>query len=89
MTVLGVEISSGIVASAIDIVGALSSSAIVSSPIASLMVTFDGLDKVTMTVSSNSLILSETTVTGIFFEVSPALNAVSYTHLTLPTIYSV
>ncbi len=63
----GTAVSSGIVASAIDIVGALSSSAIVSSPIASLMVTFDGFDKVTMTVSSTSLILSETTVTGIFF----------------------
>lgn len=70
----GTAVSSGIVASAIDIVGALSSSAIVSSPIASLMVTFDGLDKVTMTVSSTSLILSETTVIGIFLEVSPALN---------------
>ncbi len=74
MTARETAVSFGIVASAIDIVGRPSSSAIVSSPIASLMVTFDGLDKVTMTVSSTSLILSETTVTGIFLETSPALN---------------
>ena len=60
-------------ASAIDIVGALSSSVIVSSPLPSLIVTLDGFDKVTMTVSSTSSILSEATVIGIFLEVSPGL----------------
>ena len=68
------ESSPVVVTSAVDIVGGLSSSVIASSPIASLMVAFDGLDKVTMRVSSNSSKSSEITVIGMSFEVSPGLN---------------
>ena len=57
-----------------------------------------GLDKVRIIVSASlSTIVSFTIVKLIFCDVVPALNdndclcngAVSYTHLTLPTIYSV
>ena len=54
--------------------GALSSSVIVNVPVASLIVAFDALDKVIVTVSLFSSKASARTVTGMVLDVSPALN---------------
>ena len=62
------------VTSLIDKDGVASSSVIVNVPVASLMVAFDALDKVIVTVSFASSKASERTVTAIVLDVSPALN---------------
>ena len=71
---LATALSSGIVLSAIDRVGATSSSAIVNSPTPSFIVTLFGLLSVTVTVSSTSSNASARTAIGIFLVVSPAAN---------------
>ena len=59
-------VSSGVVISDIEILGATSSSVIVNSPIASLKVTLLGLVSVTVTVSFVSSKLSAKMLTGMF-----------------------
>ena len=59
-------VSSGVVISDIEILGAASSSVIVNSPIASLKVTLLGLVSVTVTVSFVSSKLSAKMLTGMF-----------------------
>ena len=59
--------------SLIDKFGALSSSVIVKVPVASLILAFDALDKVRVTVSLFSSVLSPKTGTVNVFDVSPAL----------------
>ena len=71
---LDTPVSSAIVLSAIDKVGAKSSSAIVNSPTPSFTVTLFGLLKVIVTVSSTSSKASARTEIGIFFVVSPGAN---------------
>ena len=71
---LATALSSGIVLSAIERVGATSSSVIVNSPTPSFIVTLFGLLSVTVTVSSTSSNASAKTAIGIFLVVSPAAN---------------
>ena len=63
-----------VVTSLIDKEGVASSSVIVNVPVASLIVAFEALDKVMVTVSFASSNASVSTVTGIVLDVSPALN---------------
>ena len=56
--------------------GALSSSVIVRTPVASFKVTSEGLLSVTVTVSFTSSTASARTVTGIFCEVTPGANVI-------------
>ena len=67
-----VEPSSSAEISLIESEGALSSSVIVKVPVASLILAFDALDKVRVTVSLFSSVLSPKTGTVNVFEVSPA-----------------
>ena len=60
--------------SLIDNDGVASSSVIVNVPVESLIVAFDALDKVIVTVSFASSKASVRTVTGMVLVVSPALN---------------
>ena len=75
VTVILVEVllSSEVETSLIDNDGVASSSVMVNVPVASLIVAFDALDKVIVTVSLLHLHLVRT-VTGIVLYVSPALN---------------
>ena len=67
-------LSSEVVTSLIDKEGVASSSVIVNVPVASLILAFEALDKVIVTVSLASSNESARTVTGIVLDVSPALN---------------
>ena len=71
---LATAVSSEIVLSAIDKVGALSSSVIVRMPVASFRVTLFGLERVTVTVSFGSSKASAKTAIGTFLVVVPAAN---------------
>ena len=62
-------LSSDVETSLIDKDGALSSSVIVNVPVASLIVAFEALDKVIVTVSLFSSVESARTVTGIVLDV--------------------
>ena len=68
-----VLLSSDVDTSLIDKVG-VSSSVIVNVPVESLIVAFEALDKVIVTVSLASSNESARTVTGMVLDVSPGLN---------------
>jgi hypothetical protein len=66
-------LSSAVITSSIDNAGGLSSSVIVKTPVASLIVALDGLDKVKVTVSLFSSVVSAKTGTLNVPDVAPAL----------------
>ena len=68
--------SSGVVISVIEMVGAVSSSAIVRMPRTSFKVTSEGLLSVTVTVSFTSSVVSDSTPTAIFCDVTPGANVI-------------